>query len=138
MAQGLGSCLGGRVTQFEKSRPQNWAKQDLRKMIYSAIDDKKADGRITTELKRKALGNDQRSPFTQRIQDSLPPNKFSQQKFNIYDGCSDPADHVRHYKQVMAYWRNEEVLMCIMFPASLKDTTLRWFNKLSLGKDRQL
>ena len=103
-------------------------------MIYSAIVDKKVDGKSTTELAKKALGEDQGSPFTQRIQDALPPKKFGQPKFNIYDGRSDPADHVRHYKQMMAYWRNEEALMCRMFPKSLGDTALRWFDKLHSGK----
>lgn len=72
-------------------------------MIYSAIDDKQVDDRTTTELAMRMLGEDQGSPFTQRIQDALSSKRFGQQKFNIYDGHSNPADHVRYYKQVMAY-----------------------------------
>ncbi|KAM7502432.1 hypothetical protein LguiB_001336 [Lonicera macranthoides] len=34
----------------------------------------------------------------------------------------------------MAYWRGEEALMCRMFPASLGDTALRWFDKLPPAK----
>ena len=102
-------------------------------MIYSAIADKKADGKSTAELAKKALGEDNGSSFTQRIQDASPPKKFGQPKFNIYDDRSDPADLVRHYKQMMAYWRNEEAIMCRMSPASLGDTTLRWFDKLPSG-----
>ena len=75
-----------------------------------------------------------RAPLLHRIQDAPPLKTFGQQKFNIYDGRTDPADHVRHYKQVMAYWRNEDALMCIMLPANLGDTTLRWFDKLPPGK----
>lgn len=52
----------GRVTQpgmiQGETRPKNWAEQDLRKMIYSAIADKKVDGKTTTELARKALWED--------------------------------------------------------------------------------
>ena len=76
------------------------------------IANKKVDKKTTTELVRKAFGEDQGSLFTQRIQDAPPPKKFGQQKFNIYDGHLDSADHVRYYKQVMAYWRNEKALMC--------------------------
>ena len=90
------------MTQSE-ARPKNWAEQDLRKMIYFAITYKKVDGKSTVELARKAFGEDQGSLFTQKIQDALPPKKFGQPKFNIYDGRSDPAHHVRHYEQVMAY-----------------------------------
>lgn len=103
-------------------------------MIYSTIADKKVDGKSIAELASKALGEDQGSPFTHRIQDTPPPKKFGQQKFNIYNGSLDPADHVRHYKQVRAYWRNEKTLMCRMFLASLGNTTLRWFDKLPLDK----
>lgn len=88
------------------------AEEDLRKIIYSAIADKKIDGQSTAKLARKALGEDQASPFTKRIQDAPPPKKFGQQKINIYDNRSDTVDHVRHYKQVMAYQRNEKALMC--------------------------
>lgn len=34
----------------------------------------------------------------------------------------------------MGYWRNEETVMRRMLPASLGDTTLRWFDRLPLGK----
>lgn len=122
------------MTQSKRGQPQNRAEHDLGKMIYSAINDKRVEGRTTTKLARRALGEDQGSPFTQRIQDAPLSKKFSHQKFNTYNGRSDPANHVRHYKQVMAYWRNEEALMSRMFPASLGDTTLRWFDKLPLGK----
>ena len=64
--------LGGRVTQASRvtpteARPTNWAEQDLRKMIYSAFEDKKADGKSTVELAKKSLGEDNGSRFIQRI-----------------------------------------------------------------------
>lgn len=34
----------------------------------------------------------------------------------------------------MAFWRNEEALMCRIFPASLRNTTLRWLDKLPPDK----
>ena len=63
-------------------------------MIYSAIANKKVEGKTNTELARKAFGEDQGSPFTQRIPEAPSPKKFGQQKFNIYDGRYDPDDHV--------------------------------------------
>lgn len=70
----------------------------MRKINYSAIADKKIDEKTTTELVRIV-----EDYFTQRIHDALPPKKFGQHKFNIYDCHSYPADHVCHYKQVMAH-----------------------------------
>lgn len=55
LTQSLGS-FGGRIIHQERIRPQNWPEQVLRKMIYSAITDKKNDGKKTTELARKSLG----------------------------------------------------------------------------------
>lgn len=54
------SLLGGKVAQGE-TRPKNWAEQDLRKIIYSVIADKKTNGKTNTELARKALGDNQSS-----------------------------------------------------------------------------
>lgn len=87
---------------YETSWPQNWAKRDLKKRIYSAIADKGTDGKTTIELARRSLGEDHGFPITQMIQVALHPKKFGQQKFNIYDGHSNSANHVHHYKQVMA------------------------------------
>lgn len=72
-------------------------------MIYSALVDKTNEEKSTTELARMALGEDNGSPFAQRIKDAPPLKKFSLPKFNIFDGRFDPADHIRHYKQMMAY-----------------------------------
>ena len=84
--------------------------------------DKAATGRTTVqtprELAKKSLGQQNGSPFTQRVVDAPPPRKFSVPKFTVYDGKSDPADHIRYYQQVMAYWVYDDAVMCRMFPSS--------------------
>lgn len=102
-------------------------------MIYSAIANKK---------KKKKMENLQQN-WPERFWEKIrahhshrelkmhpPPKRFGQQKLNIYDSRTDLGDHVRHYKQEMSYWRNEKALMCRMLLASLRDITLRWFDKL--------
>lgn len=64
-----------------------------------------------------------------------PPKKFSMPEFNIYNGQTDPVDHVRYYLQVMAYWFFDDDVMCRMFPASLENATLRWFTRLLTGEN---
>ena len=79
------------------------------------------------DIANKSLGEQNGSPFTSRITYAPPPKKFSMPKFNIYNGRTDPADHVRYYQQVMAYWFSDDPMMCRMFQASLGDVALRWF-----------
>ena len=101
------------MTQQGESRLKNWVKKDLRKLIYLALDEKKiSDARTTTELAMKVLGEEQGSPFPQRIADEPPPRKFRPPKFNVYNGWSNLADHVRYYTQVMAYWIFNDVVIC--------------------------
>lgn len=55
-------------------------------------------------------------------------------EFNIYNGWTDPIDHVRYYQQMMVYWFSDDAIMCRMFSASLGYATLRWFIRLLVGQ----
>ena len=39
--------------------------------------------------------------------------------FTIYDGKTDPVEHVSYYNQSMAIYSKNEALMCKIFPSSL-------------------
>ena len=51
----------------------------------------------------------------------------------MYDGSSDPYDHILHYNQAMILSARDDRLLCKVFPASLKGLTLSWFHKLPKG-----
>ena len=51
----------------------------------------------------------------------------------MYDGKSNPRSHVSHVRQMMALWNHMDALMCQVFPSSLGDLGLKWFNKLPIG-----
>lgn len=76
--------------------PKTWAEHDLRKVINFAIVGK-AISHTPRVLSRKSLGERSVSSFTQRIVDAPPPKKLSAPKLHIYNGRSDPADHIRYY-----------------------------------------
>ena len=80
------------------------------------------------------MGEQSGSPFTQRIVDAPPSKKFSSPKFTVYNGRTDPVDHVYYNQQVMAYWFLDDVVMCRMFPTILGDVALKWFTRLPAGK----
>ncbi|XP_034672510.1 uncharacterized protein LOC117904099 [Vitis riparia] len=51
-------------------------------------------------------------------------------KFSTYDGCSDPFDHIMHYRQLMTLDIGNDPLLCKVFPASLQGQALSWFHRL--------
>ena len=73
------------------------------------------------------------SPLGQHILDYDPPRGFSIPPFTMYDGSSDPYDHMLHFNQAMILNAEDDRLLCKVFPASLKGPALAWFHKLPRG-----
>ena len=51
----------------------------------------------------------------------------------MYNGRTDPVEHVSHFNQRMAIHSKNEVLMCKVFSSSLGPVAMRWFNGLGVG-----
>ena len=51
----------------------------------------------------------------------------------MYDGRTDPAEHVSHFYQRMAEHSKNEALICKVFPSSLGPIAMRWFDGLRAG-----
>ena len=95
------------------------------------------------------LGNDaisrvlrqiSKSPFTQRIERGKLPWEFTQPTFTMYNGRTNPVEHVSHFKQWMAIHSKNEVVMCmvflsslVVFLSSLGPVAIRWFDELEEG-----
>ena len=73
------------------------------------------------------------TPLGQHILDYDPPCGFSIPPFAMYDGSSDPYDHMLHFNQAMILNAGDDRLLCKVFPASLKGPALAWFHKLPRG-----
>ena len=78
----------------------------------------------------KALNPISKSTFIRRIEGATFPRHFHQPAFTIYNGRTDPMEHVSHFSQRMVVHSKDETLMCKMFPSSLGPVTMRWFNDL--------
>ena len=48
----------------------------------------------------------------------------------MYNGQTDPVEHVSQFKQKMAVHSQDETLMCRVFPSSLEPMPMRWFDGL--------
>ena len=81
----------------------------------------------------KALLRISYSPFSQRIKQAGLPRRFHQPTFTIYNGRTNPVDHVGHFNQRMAIHSKNKALMCKVFPSSLGSVTMRWFDSLAEG-----
>ena len=73
------------------------------------------------------------SPLDQHILNYDPPHGFSLPSFAMYDGSSDPYNHILHFNQVMILNVGDDRLLCKVFLASLKGSALAWFHKLPRG-----
>ena len=78
----------------------------------------------------KALNQVAKSPFTRRIESASLPRRFHQPTFFLYNGRTDPVEHVSHFNQKMVVHSKDETLMCKIFPSSLGPMAIRWFNGL--------
>ena len=90
----------------------------------------------------KGLGNDvisralkqiSRSPFTCRIEEGRFPQRFTQPTFIMYNGRTNPMEHVSHFNQRMVVHFKKMALMCKVFPSSLGPMAIRWFDSLGTG-----
>ena len=79
---------------------------------------------------KKALRQISKSPFTWGIEKIKLPRWFHQPTFAIYNGQTNPVEHVSQFKQKMAIHSQDEALMCRIFPSSLGQIPMRWFDGL--------
>ena len=78
---------------------------------------------------KKALSQISKSPFTWGIEKARLPRHFYQSTF-MYNGRTDPVEHVSQLKQKMTVHSQDEALMCKVFPSSLGPMLMRWFDGL--------
>ena len=78
----------------------------------------------------EALSQVPKSPFTRQIEGASLPRRFNQPTFSLYNGRTDPVEHVSHFNQKIAVYFKDGALMCKIFPSSLGPMAMRWFNGL--------
>ena len=79
----------------------------------------------------RALNQISGSPFTCRVEERVLPRRFTQPTFTMYNGRTDPVEHVSHFNQRMTMHSKNEALMCKVFPFNLGPVAMRWFDGLA-------
>ena len=51
----------------------------------------------------------------------------------MYNGRTNPVEHVSHFNQRMVVHSSNEALMCKVFPSNLGPMVMRWFDGLGAG-----
>ena len=59
----------------------------------------------------KALDRISKSPFTRKIERARLPRRFHQPTFTVYNGRTDPVEHMNQFNQRMAIHSQNEALM---------------------------
>ncbi|GFY84700.1 hypothetical protein Acr_03g0014740 [Actinidia rufa] len=73
-------------------------------------------------------------PFTERVLRTRISSKFKlPTQLGIYEGKTDPMDHLDLYKSLMSLQGCSDEVMCKAFSATLKGPARSWFRKLSPG-----
>ncbi|XP_023882809.1 uncharacterized protein LOC111995132 [Quercus suber] len=80
----------------------------------------------------KTLDKLSKSPFTRHIEEAILPRRFQLPTFIIYNGKTNPVQHVSQFNQRMAVHSKNKALMCKVFPSSLGPVAMRWFNGLKM------
>ena len=81
-------------------------------------------------LTRRGLGNDAISKVLNQISNLPFTCNIERATSTIYNGRTDPVEHVSHFNQRMAVHSKDEALMCKVFPSSLGPVEMRWFDGL--------
>ena len=72
-----------------------------------------------------ALNQVAKSPFTRQIEGASLPRRFNQPTFSLYNGRTNPMEHVSHFNQKMAVHSKDEALMYKIFSSSLGPMAMR-------------
>ncbi|XP_075663363.1 uncharacterized protein LOC142632937 [Castanea sativa] len=88
---------------------------------------------LGTDGMSRALNQISKSPFTCKIEGGKLHRRSIQPTFTIYNGRTDPVEHVSHFNQRMVMHSKNEALMCKVFPSSLEPVTMRWYDGLGSG-----
>ena len=103
------------------------------KLVVRAATVVRSEARTTRSAPKEQLLPRYQTYFLLEIEGMEPLKKLNPPKFNMYDGKFDSRSHIINFWQLMALWNHLDALMCRVFPSSMGDLRLKWFEKLSLG-----
>ena len=80
---------------------------------------------MRNDVMSKVLNQISKSPFTCKIEGAKLPQRFHQPTFTIYNGRTDPMEHVSQSNQRIVIHSKNEALMSKVFPSNLGPVVMR-------------
>jgi hypothetical protein len=71
-------------------------------------------------------------PFIERITNFPLPEKFKVPHMLLFDGNSDPIEHLETYQAHLSLHGTPNEIACRAFPLTLKENACDWFGRLPL------
>lgn len=82
----------------------------------------------------EVINEAEKSPFTRGLEQAQFLPKCTLPTFpSRYDGTRDAVKHIKMYMMSLLQWKNNDVVMCKFFPASLEGEAKNWFYTLPEG-----
>uniref|UniRef100_A0A2N9ITC8 Retrotransposon gag domain-containing protein n=1 Tax=Fagus sylvatica TaxID=28930 RepID=A0A2N9ITC8_FAGSY len=113
--------------ESSRSRPPHYGGKNLQAKKHSS---RKTPRPEEQSVVWRALDLVSSSPFSREIEKARLPERYMAPRFEAYNVRTDPVAHIGHYQQTMAVSCRNDPLMCQLFPSSLGEVTMRWFNQL--------
>ncbi|GFZ18459.1 hypothetical protein Acr_27g0001980 [Actinidia rufa] len=102
--------------------------------LHHSGDDSQNNRSMSAPVTMDALIKQTDPPFTKRVIRTWVSSRFKlPTQLKIYEGKTDPMDHLDSYKSLMAIQGYSDGVMCKAFSATLKGSARSWYKKLSLG-----
>uniref|UniRef100_A0A2N9HKC3 RNase H type-1 domain-containing protein n=1 Tax=Fagus sylvatica TaxID=28930 RepID=A0A2N9HKC3_FAGSY len=121
----------------KRSEEHHRAPKDSRRSKTGRRTERKSPVHIPEKKDQNPVWNQLRqishSPFSSRIERAKLPARIAPLNLVTYNGKTDPVSHLSHYRRSMALHNGDDILMCRIFPSSLGDVALRWFDRLDHG-----
>ncbi|XP_068475257.1 uncharacterized protein [Phaseolus vulgaris] len=76
------------------------------------------------------VANPRGHPFTDDIIATPLPDKWRGLTINLYDGSTDPDEHLNIFRTQMTLYTTDRTVWCKVFPTSLREGPLGWFSDL--------
>lgn len=69
-------------------------------------------------------------PFTDEIMKEPPPQGFVYNSTSMYDGTTNPNDHLKYFNTIASMGEVSDAYKCRLFPSTLNGEGKDWFNDL--------
>ncbi|KAL0406267.1 UNVERIFIED_CONTAM: hypothetical protein Slati_3940600 [Sesamum latifolium] len=93
--------------------------------------------KLRQQVTRETFPTERGVPFSEHIMtEELPTHFRAPEHLPVYDGSTDPAEHIRKFINVALLYRHADSIKCRVFLTTLTGSFQHWFDQLPAGSVR--